>query len=401
MGRDPQLRALNREIQSADETRIRRIVATIDAMKRRGEADALIAPLRPRLNALRPPRPLRFARLLFAPLAPLIVPASRWRAGQPTIPRTAIPPIALHVQQALGADAADIEGAINGRTTEETDLIVRLGRVMWPEAARILLQPAVPATWDSTGLSETVYATLAKAIAALLAEAPALEAIFAQTANNRLPPPRPSIEALVGRVAAANPAVLPMAVVLLLDRMPQAAAIVAERMDQRPIAEATDKAADLLLRQLSENDQAEQQIAAGSLADAAEATGRIATLLRHLEKTEAGSSRRDMLQDLRQRLDAGCRARFESGLRDELLAPLEAPSADLCPPELEKAARGLRLLGTEARKAGSGAAYDAMLEQAAGKLTGDVAADRLTAVERMRLIEILAGPDAALALRQS
>ena len=64
----------------------------VDAMPNRGAADQLIAPLRARLAHLRPPRPLRFARLLFLPLDPLIVPAARWRAAQPAIPRTVIPP---------------------------------------------------------------------------------------------------------------------------------------------------------------------------------------------------------------------------------------------------------------------------------------------------------------------
>lgn len=395
MAKDPQLRALNGQIQSADESRIRRIVATIDAMKRRGDADALIAPLRPRLSVLRPPRPLRFARLLFTPLDPLIVPAQRWRPGEPTIPRTAIPPITLQVQQTLGTDAAAIEDAIDGRTTLETDLIAQLGRILWPAAAKTLLQPGVPATWDGTGLSGTIYAALATAIATLLAEAPALEAISAEAASRLLPPPRALIESLLSRVGARNPEALPMAIILLLNRLPQAAGIVAERTNQG----AADKAADLLLRQLSENAQTEQQIAGGSLTDAGEAAGRIAMLLRQLEETDTDSRLRDILHNLRQRLDVGCRARFESGLRDDLLAPLETSSDDFCPSAIEKAARGLRVLETEARKVGGGTVYDTMLEQAVDKLTGGVAADRLTPVERMRLVEILAGPDAALALR--
>ncbi len=68
-----EIRAVTREVAGADDARVMRIVATVDAMSARGPADELIVPVRHRLAALRPPRPLRFARLLFYPLDPLIV----------------------------------------------------------------------------------------------------------------------------------------------------------------------------------------------------------------------------------------------------------------------------------------------------------------------------------------
>jgi hypothetical protein len=46
----------------AADAQIARVVAMVDAMPERGSADALIAPLRPRLAALRPTRPLSFTR---------------------------------------------------------------------------------------------------------------------------------------------------------------------------------------------------------------------------------------------------------------------------------------------------------------------------------------------------
>src|SRR5689334_24255463 len=85
-----EIREVARGLASARDEQIMQVVAMVDAMPNRGPADQLIAPLRPRLARLRPPRPLRFARLLFLPLDPLIVPAARWRAEQPTIPRTVI-----------------------------------------------------------------------------------------------------------------------------------------------------------------------------------------------------------------------------------------------------------------------------------------------------------------------
>jgi hypothetical protein len=96
--RDPAVRALTGEIAGAGDHQIMRIVAMVDAMTSRGVADAVIAPLRHRLTRLRPPRPLRFGRLMFHPLDPLIVPAAHWRPGRQAIPRTALMAMAEHVR---------------------------------------------------------------------------------------------------------------------------------------------------------------------------------------------------------------------------------------------------------------------------------------------------------------
>jgi hypothetical protein len=102
---------------------------------------------------------------------------------------------------------------------------------------------------------------------------------------------------------------------------------------------------------------------------------------------------------LRRRLDASCAARFASGLRDELLTPLRRLTIFPDPDQilaLETAARGLRVLATEARSVGSGVAYDRLLSEAAAAIKDD--AIRMALTDRLRLIEILASPAAALAM---
>ncbi len=98
---NPAIREVARGLAAARDAQIMQVLAMVDAMPHRGAADQLIAPLRTRLARLRPPRPLRFARLLFLPLDPLIVPAARWRAEQPTIPRTVIPFLATTIEASL------------------------------------------------------------------------------------------------------------------------------------------------------------------------------------------------------------------------------------------------------------------------------------------------------------
>ena len=104
---------------------------------------------------------------------------------------------------------------------------------------------------------------------------------------------------------------------------------------------------------------------------------------------------------MRRRLNAGCKARFVSALQDDLLAPLQHTGAPLTPADitaLEAAARGLRILEVGARLAGGGSTYDLLLGKAAEAIKGNAMRDRLTLMDQVRLVEILSGSDAALAM---
>ena len=70
---NPAIREVTRGLAAARDAQILQAVAMVDAMPERGAADEIVAPLRSRLARLRPPRPLRFARLLFLPLALLLI----------------------------------------------------------------------------------------------------------------------------------------------------------------------------------------------------------------------------------------------------------------------------------------------------------------------------------------
>ena len=400
--RDPQIRALTRDIADAPDPHIKRIVAKVDAMASRGPADALIEPLRQRLRMLRPPRPLRFGRLLFYPLDTLVVPAARWRRGRNAIPRTALMPIAEHVRTTMGDEARPIEAGIQGRTTADIDLIERLGRTLWPAAARILASDTIPATWSRTELGDAVYLPLAAKIAALLAQIVPLGALCAKTAHGLLPPDMEKIGTMLGQVAATTPGALPMLLAVVLTRLPGAAgSIVPDYGGPKAamIETALDQATDQVLRQLDEEEGVEVRIAAGTMTDAAVAAGGIATLLQQLDAMPRKSQQREQLRTLRQRLDASCRARFTIGLPEEFLTPLQNlgnPPATADVRDLETAARGLRVLETEARAVGGGASYDFLLRKAAEAVKDTAMRDRLTEVDQLRLMELLLGVDAAL-----
>ena len=193
-----------------------------------------------------------------------------------------------------------------------------------------------------------------------------------------------------------------MLIMLMFARLPRAATLLMEFQagpHGKAVRVATDQAADLLLRQLDEADGIEIRIATGSLADCGGTVKGIATLLRSLETASAKSPRREKLRAVRDRLDAGCKARFAFGLQDDLLMPLRdlsgSPDAATIS-ALEATARGLRVLETEGRTLGSGATYDLLLKKAAAALKNGAMQLVLSPADQARLVEIIAGSEAAL-----
>ncbi|WP_428485511.1 hypothetical protein [Rhodopila sp.] len=400
--RDPSIRALSRGVADADDARIMRIVATVDAMAARGAADDLIASVRHRLCEMRPARPLRLARLLFLPLDPLIVGPAHWKPVHCTIPRTVISPMAEVVEMALGDKAASIKRAVHDRGTDQTDLISALGTMLWPEAAVILAASDVPVVWQQTGLGTQVYRDLARRLAALLSQASALDSLCAETAQGLLPPNRKVVEAMVRQVSAMDPTALPMLTTLLLTRLPTSVRllyVIESGSKAAAIKAATDQAAALLLAQFDATEGAESLVAAATLAESGATAARIAALLNELGQDNAPQVRRNQVRGLRQRLDTDCKARFSTGLNEQLLIPLRELSAQpsaAALADLEATARGLRALEAEARTISGGSTYDKLLAQAADQVRACSNDGGLELTDQVRLMEILIGSDAAL-----
>jgi hypothetical protein len=404
---NPAIREVTRGLFAARDEQILQVVAMVDAMPNRGPADQLIAPLRGRLAHLRPPRPLRFARLLFMPLDPLIVPAARWRVAQPTIPRTAIPPLAAALEADLGAAGRTIAAMIEGRTTEDIEVVEAAGELLWNQAAQALLDAKVPAGWDITGLGLQVHQPLTKRISALLFHAAQLRRMMANAAEGLVPPEANVVQAIVEDVIRREPEAQPMIIALLLARIPEAAPVlvrVAMLLGQRGgalLRHAGEQAADMLLDQLEAPGGTEAHLGGQDLAEAGATVRRLTALLGALEGETLSPDRRERLISVRARIKTGCQALFTERLSTDLLEPLRACAPASGPEpgwELENAARGLRALETEARRAGDDKSYDVLLGQAADMVREITVQGGLDRVEGLRLMEIVAGPEVALAL---
>ena len=329
-------------------------------------------------------------------------PAGRWQPDHYTIPRTALTPMASYVRQMLGREIEAIDQAIAGRTNADHDLIVRLGHTLWPKAARLLAEAQIPAALESTGLREDVFRPLVRITAALLEQAAPLHAMCTETAHGQMPPNPETVTRMLSRAGSVSPMALSMLIEQMLVRLPHAVVSIQPRYrgpEATAIHLALDQAADRLLGKLGQEDATEGLVAAGTLADASGATGRIMALLDQLRAGTGRAPRREAIQAIRRRLDASCRTRFAAELQDDFLNPLQHLGTAVDPAsvtELETTARSLRMLEIEARAVGSQAAYDLLLGKAVQAVKSEVMRDKLTRVEQIRLVEILAGPDAAL-----
>lgn len=405
-GRD--IRELGRRLAKAPDADVARAVAVVDQLPLRGGADQLIEPLRPRLARLRLPRPLRFTRLLFLPLEPLIVPPPRWQPHLPNIPRSALPPLAATVRAGLGADAAAIDAMIHESFSHHTEAVIRAGDRLWPRAAALLSDAPPPVGWPETGLTMAMYTTLARRVGAVLTQAPLMRELVDEADAGIAPPRLAPVQAMLNDVGARCPDALPMLITLLLAKLPQLTGLLANiALELSPQAEAALRQAGLeateaLLSGLEAGGGMETAVSHSDLADAAQEVRRNVTLLQQLvERTDVPQARA-RVQAIRHRLDAGCRQRFAHAVATEFLPALQQPPAGTggsAAKALEATARHLRELESEARLIGGGDAYDAQLRDAAAAVRAGEAT--MSLAERVRLVEILAGPEAALALLQT
>ncbi|MEO8715855.1 MAG: hypothetical protein ABI369_12655 [Acetobacteraceae bacterium] len=404
-GNPPQTREMQRNLIAARDEQIARVVAVVDALADRSAADALIAPLRPRLMQLRPPRPMRLARLLFLPLDPLIVPAPRWRPGDPLVPRTALTPLTNVVSAAGSAVVAQVEASLAGIVCGDTQAVADAGALLWPAAARALTDATAPESWSESGLKLAEFAPIARGVAGALEGAPAVQRVVAEARQGLAVRPE-VIDTVLEAAAKRGPEAWNLTFAMLLARLPNAAPVL-----QRVAANAargTDPASRARAERVAEAvlDGLEQHGAGGPVGDAElSAVGaevrRIAALLEAIDGPGATTQRRRRVQELRHALDASSRTRFQEGIASEFVAPLREQLEAAGPIDvdgLEGAARTLRKIETAGRRIGSAKAYDTLLRSTAQDVMRLDERPGLSLADKVRMVEVLAGPDEAMAM---
>jgi hypothetical protein len=340
------------------------------------------------------------------PLDPLIVPTARWRPGEPTIPRSSLTHLAAAVRVGIGDAAEPIARGIVNRTTAEAAICAEFGSLLWPAAARVLPGAAMPGAWAESGLPPEAFAPLARDVAAALAQVLAIDAVRAETelgAPLQFAALQPILRSGIGH----GPTALAMIAALLLTRLPQAGplldcgALTGVTPDEASLHDAIACARAVLLARIEGPGGVEALVVGSALADAAAGVRQIDALLGGLRNSgeTAEAARREAA--VRHRLDASCRTRFAAGLAREFVEPLHASPDERVATALtalEATARNLRALEGEARRIGSAEFYDTLLRETATTVRTLPSDGALSLVDKVRLVEILAGPDEALAV---
>ncbi len=384
---------VQRKLHGAADEQLAQVLALVDAMPERGAADALIAPLRPRLASIAPVRPLSITRLLFRPLDPVITTGPRWRPGAPAVPRTALSSIGNAAVACLGPIAAPIKAIIAGHKGKDQAVVDQAGTVLWPKAAAVVADLPLPSDWGSaTGLPESCYPEIRANVAAVLRQAVRLNQ---WTHRAGAADPAPVIKAILAGAQATDPAGLGVVLaVLLADSTLAASALLAAlKLPGKQVDSAVEQTLDRAQHVLS------AVLPAVGLAAASVQVMHLAALLEAVEGPGARPALRSQAQRTRQLADAACQDRMLQALDHDFLPKLAA-SADVMDDAaltgLETVARGLRRLSVVGRRLGAGAVYDKLLSRTASRACAPDSS--LTRMERLRLAELLVGSDAALQL---
>lgn len=395
------VRTLAASAAGAEDTALLRLVRLLDSLPERGEADRVLEPARARLQRLKPQRPLRLARLLFLPLDGAIVPAPRWRRGGHEVPRSAIAPIAAAVEAALGMAAAAIRREAEGHGTDEATLAATLGARLWPAAAEALPE-APPPDWTANGLAVEDYAPVRAVIQPVLAAGVPIFAALRAAAQG---PPAPLVQQALAGPAAAGPLPLAAALTTLLRdaASPGGVLRVAGEFGAGSRRVSTLLADAVIERSLD--------VATGSLQDAAEVAARYFTGTADLAASgllDAERARRLKMQ--RHAAEEACRQRILESGTTQVVGALAAlrraagPVTEDTIAGIEHDARAIRALAQAIRGAGDPAGHDRTLRGMAENIgviathSAEGGPDGLTPVDLARVVEILAGPDAAEAM---
>jgi hypothetical protein len=393
-------RQLRAALAVAPDGAVGRVVAMLDGLVDRGEVDAVLDGVRPRLRLLRPARPLRFGRILLMPVEGALVPPLAWKGSPTEIPRSAIAAIVATAHDALGELAEEMEGAALGHNTDNTGLIRSLGGRLWPAAGRAAL-PISPKLWAESGVPPAAVPQVLALCGALWRHGAPLWAAREAAAEG---PPEPILRAALAPLAAEGAAPLTAAMVLLVRHAarPGQVAAVATGLNAAAASAADREIAGLLSREAKAIAACEDP---ASAAAAAISLGRRLADLEVVVETPTLAGRRHQVATVRRDTAATCHARFTEALASRLLAPAAAAcastmrAADDLVARLEAAAWELHQLEAAGRRLGQEAAFDRSLREGVAKLAALAAAPGgLGRVELARLVEILAGPDAALPL---
>lgn len=393
----PRLTGLASELCCASDEAVIRVTQVIDQLAERGDADRILDAVRPRLNMLRPQRPVGFARALFGPLQPLIVSTAEWRAAEATIPRGVIMPVADLVRSEL-PDVAAIDRLLAGGVPPGLDL--------WIDAASILARRAVSNSWNApsfqvTGIRRQSLPFLVEAIRFCFAHRAALAPALADPLSLT-----EAVEGLMADAAQAGPIIWKLALTLLFEQTESPATLVQQVLAlarRGPLGRDLEAEMHNVIAGVVGRLPLPEEAGGASvetLRDHAAAAARIVSFCTLRGEMSGVSSRLQQHgQELAQRTSTQLARGLQQATRELPEEGLPREAAELqAADRLEARLRALRSLDLATRPVSNGRDRDRMLIDAAREMSHGSGMDWLNAADRLRLCEILIGSEAALRL---
>jgi len=387
-------RRLTHAVAVASDKALAEIVAYLDGMADRREADRLLDAARPRLRKLRPARPVTFTRLLFLPLGGALVDPRDWRRQAGVIPRHALVCLGHALRQALGQAGADIDARFAGHYFDDRAFVGDQGRRLWRLAADAMPGMERPADWVAMGLSAADYDRMAALAAGVWRHAgPLWDAMLAA----RQGPPEALVRTAMIDAAAEDQTVLQamLATLLLQAAKPGSVAHAAAAAQVGPPGLA-ERTLDRWLEDCTPDMAPDDPSGAARIAE------EFAEVLQDLEASLLAQrpEPRRRLSALRRQVSEDCQVAFALATDQALLArlTLAGPLDNAAIAELEDTARALKRLEMAGRGLGGGQTYEAVLRRTFDALVALRVKPESNAADLARLIEILMGADAAAKL---
>lgn len=405
--------------------RLGAVVALVDRLTERGDADALIAPFRPamRAEAAAFPRPASLGRLFALPFEPLLVHPTEWQRGDLTIPRSALKPmIALLGEGLAGERLSAITARLEGRKLGDPAVIREAGPMLWSAAADILRPIAagapIPPSAGPIPMLESVFRGFCAAAAELVRLGPELvalnpamtvgdpwEAVRRALEAAAAPPTSPGLYRRVALIALVRFGHLP-GVPLLVRDLARAAGL---GDIEEAIGQALDATVATLQRAVGQQREALLANPHGEVRGAIALVERIAALLDDRLQMKS-PARRDAITALAR----SCESMVEEVLSEAVgrsliravLEVLDRQGPVSAFARLEASARAAAELVQAVQKLSPRATWpDTLLRRLVGTILEraetcppGLPPDRPGRVDLARLVEILAGPDRALPL---
>lgn len=393
-------RRLRAELVAAPDATVARIVAMLDTLESRGDADDILAGVRPRLRLLRPARPMRLPRVLALPLEGALVSPTAWTQSNWEIPRSALAPLLAAVRDALGEEWTGFEAACAGHEMENDAAVAAIGDRLWRKAGAATLDIRAD-EWDRTGMSADAARLVTALAAALWRHGPALFSARQQAADG---PPEAVLRAALAPLASEGAGAIAAATLFILRDAAAPARVASVASELAPTM------VRVALRAVG-NALAVHSAAIGATRGTGEMADYAEALLERMDDADENDhpldreARRQERLGLRREAAATCVARFAADLQTEVAkhatALMMQPSraSDQAVHALENTARNLRRLERAGRRLGETKAFDRALGNVTETLL--LLADMghgLSWMDLARLVEIIAGTEAALQL---